>query len=185
MTDCRLSRRDPAARALNDRVSGMKDSVLPVERFQSPGILKLQPELIRELAQKAFERIEVWPLKVRVVMKDGSRFEIERCKIHNSRVLPHWRARIRGTEIGRETRVDVVYFYKSCRQYLRCGKLPVKVVYQGRGLRVMTMGVNDIYQKTHVRPHQFPPGWESAEYSRMEVGAGGGGEQVEIQLNLG
>lgn len=130
MTEFRGKREKLAGelKVLNDRLSGMKDSVLPVERFQALGIFKLQPELIRELAQKAIGRIEVWPLKVRVVMKDGSRFEIERCKIHNSRVLPHWRARIRGAEVGRETRVDVWYFYKSCRQHLRNGKLPVRVV---------------------------------------------------------
>ena len=122
-------------------------------------------------------------MKVRVVFKDQTQFEIERCKIHTSRVLPHWKARIRGTLIGRDTRVDVFYFYKSCRQYLRYGKLPVKVIYASRNLRVITMGMNDIYQKTHLRPYQFKEGWESAEYSRIEIGAGDG-KQVAIQLEM-
>jgi hypothetical protein len=80
--------------------------------------------------------------------------------------------------------VDVVFFFKSCRDYIKHGKLPVKVVYQGRGLRVMTMGMNDIYTKTHLRPHQFPAAWESAEYSRVEL-SGPGIEATEIQLDLG
>ena len=54
-------RSSPRRSAARSRVSGMKDSVLPVEQFQSPAVFKLQPELIRELAHKAFERIEVWP----------------------------------------------------------------------------------------------------------------------------
>ena len=48
----------------------------------------------------------------------------------------------------------------------------------------MTIRVNDVLARTHLRSHQFPDTWESAEYSRVEVG-GGGSDAVEIQLEMG
>jgi hypothetical protein len=164
----------------------MKDAALPIEKLQEPGAFRLPSQLIRELAHRVIHCIQVWPMKVRVMLKNGEQFEVERCKIHNSRVLPHWRARIHGPVVGRETRVDVVYFYKSCRQYLRYGKLPVNVIYQGRGLRVMTMGMNDVSQKVELRRQHWRDAWQSAEYSRIEVGGGSGdgGKAVEVQLDL-
>jgi hypothetical protein len=50
---------------------------------------------------------------------------------------------------------DVWYFYKSCRQYLKHGKLPVRCVHVGKNLRVMTMGMNDVSEKGELRRHQF------------------------------
>ena len=105
-----------------------------------------------------------------------------------------WRARIGGTMIGRDTRVDVFYFYKSCRQYIRYGKFTacaggaversrMKVLYASRNLRVMTMGMNDIYQKTRLWPNRFKDTWESGECSRIEIGAACG-KQTEIQLDM-
>ena len=107
---------------------------------------------------------------------------MERCKIRSSRVLPHWKAEIKGTEIGRNTQVNVWYFYKSCRQYLKDGKLPVTVIYSAPNLQVMTMGINDISRKVELRRHNWQHDWESAESSRIEVGGGGTGE---IGLELG
>lgn len=169
---------------LNHKLAGMTDAVLPIEHFLNPAAFKLTPETMRELAQQAFECIMVWPMKVRVVMKDGGQFEVERCKINNARVLPHWRARIIGSEVGRGTKVEIVYFYKSCRQYIRHGKLPVKVVFNSPNLRVVTMGVNDIYTKTHLRPYQYAGCPESEWCSRVEIGPAGG-KRVEHQLDMG
>lgn len=45
------------------------------------------------------------------------------------------------------------------------------------------MGMNDVSQKIELRRHNWKEGWESAEHSRVEIG--GGGKQVEIQLDLG
>jgi hypothetical protein len=39
-------------------------------------------------------------------------------------------------------------------------------------------------QKTEIRRHNWRDGWESAEYSRIEIGAGRG-KLVEVQLDTG
>jgi hypothetical protein len=157
----------------------MIDTQLPIETLLNPELYKLPAHRIRELAHLSIESLWVWPQKVRVVMKDGAKFEVNRCKITNSRVLPHWRARIRGSEVRKDTRIDVVYFYKSCRQYLKYGKLPVKITYSTPNLRVLTLGLNDIYQKSELkRPFSFKES-KATERSQIEVGGS------EIQLELG
>ena len=58
----------------------------------------------------------------------------------------------------------------------------VKVQYNGN-LRVMTMGINEVYQKTELRRHNWREDWDPADYSRIEIGAGGG-KQAESQLEM-
>lgn len=111
---------------------------VPQDKFITPG--KVSRETLRELALLTFEEIIVYPMKIKVVMKDKHWFEIDRLKRRYSRTLPFWKARINTEHLTSNTQIGIVYYYKSTDKDIYS---PITKLYEDKHMQIMTLGNND------------------------------------------
>ncbi len=139
--------------AIQERESHSKlaDITVPNDYFIDPA--KIPMETLRILAHEIISSIEVFPKKIRVTFKEGGKFELERVRNRNSRLLPFWRAVVDTPKISSKTKLTVSYFYKSTALGIMT---PIKTLHKSTSLDVLSVGNNDSVDQKRSEIHRDP-----------------------------
>jgi hypothetical protein len=167
-------------------VESKMEELIPIDlpRELITDLSSLTPEMLRPLFLKTFKRITVFPDRITVELLNGGKFDIERIRLRNTRLLPFfikaWNSKKNAaklfpktdnqsdsenndepmnpshTVITSDTRIDVVYIYKSAYRPFTMKDLDLLPVYADENIWVFKKGHNETGKclcGPHLRPH--------------------------------
>ena len=157
-------------------------SDIPLHVLTDP--TKADMSVLRELAHLTFEKVLVYPDRIKIVMKNSfddegnnRSFEIERVKVRNCNNLPFWKARINADTIGTDTKIGIGYYYKSTSIGVYD---KVEILYSDDNMEIVAFGNNKSIDKKRAEEKPSKP----ALFDKMMVDVFGEppkyGQKLEI-----